>query len=85
MGVEDEFFLKAVKDVKKLTYKPDNITLLKLYSYYKQSIIGDNNTIKPSFLDFKGNAKWDAWTKNKGMSKITAKVNYIKLVKKIVE
>jgi diazepam-binding inhibitor (GABA receptor modulating acyl-CoA-binding protein) len=83
MGLEDEFFLKATQDVKRLTCNPDNNTLLKIYSYYKQATIGNNNTSKPSFIDFKGNAKWEAWSKNKGMSKITAKVNYIKLVKKL--
>lgn len=85
MGVEDEFFIQATKDVKKLKYTPSNEILLKLYAYYKQSTIGNNNTTKPLFLDFKGTSKWSAWDNLKGMSKLTAKVNYIKLVKQLLE
>jgi diazepam-binding inhibitor (GABA receptor modulator, acyl-CoA-binding protein) len=83
MSAEDVFFHQAVKDVKTLTYTPNNETLLKLYAYYKQATIGNNNLDKPGFLDFKGNAKWNAWEKVKNTSKLSAKVNYIKLVKKL--
>jgi len=83
MSPEDVFFTQATKDVKHLSYKPDNNILLQLYAYYKQAILSDNNMIKPSFIDFKGIAKWQAWYDIKGMSKLTAKVNYIKLVKKL--
>lgn len=80
---ENAFFAQAIKDVKDLDYKPDNNTLLQLYAYYKQATIGDNNIAKPSLIDFKGVAKWQAWYNIKDMSKLTAKVNYIKLVKKL--
>jgi diazepam-binding inhibitor (GABA receptor modulating acyl-CoA-binding protein) len=85
MTNEDTFFLQATKDVNELSSKPDNDTLLKLYGYYKQATLGNNTTEKPSFLDFKGNAKWNAWTKRNSMSKLTAKVKYIKLVKQLQE
>jgi diazepam-binding inhibitor (GABA receptor modulating acyl-CoA-binding protein) len=32
-------------------------------------------------LDFKGKAKWEAWTKNKGMSKADAQSKYVELVR----
>lgn len=83
MSSENVFFIQAIKDVKDLSYKPDNDTLLQLYAYYKQATISDNNIVKPSFIDFRGVAKWQAWYNIKGMSKLTAKVNYIKLVKKL--
>jgi diazepam-binding inhibitor (GABA receptor modulating acyl-CoA-binding protein) len=40
---------------------------LTLYGLFKQGVVGDNTTDKPGFLDFKGKAKWEAWTKNKGI------------------
>lgn len=77
----DELFTKATQDVKLLTVKPDDNTLLSLYGYFKQATVGDINTEKPSFFNFKETAKWSAWEKLKGMQKIQAKGNYIKIVK----
>ena len=31
-------------------------------------------------LDFKGKAKWEAWTKNKGMSMTDAQKKYVEFV-----
>ncbi len=76
----NSFFIQATKDVKKLESKPDDKTLLLLYAYFKQAIVGDINTESPSFFDFKGVAKWNAWNKLKGMSTLSAQVKYIKLV-----
>lgn len=59
-------FIKATEDVKQLGFKPSNDELLELYGLFKQSIIGDNNTPQPGFLDLQGKAKWNAWNKNKG-------------------
>ncbi|MDQ6923985.1 MAG: acyl-CoA-binding protein [Pseudomonadota bacterium] len=70
----------AAKHAKK---KPDNATLLKLYSYYKQSTDGDVTGDRPGGFDFVGAAKFDAWTKLKGMSKDDAMQNYIKQVEKL--
>jgi len=63
--------------------KPDNATLLKLYSYYKQSIDGDVQGERPGGFDFVGGAKHDAWTRLKGMSREDAMQNYIKQVQKL--
>ena len=76
-------FQKAATEVKLLS-KLDNTILLELYSYYKQATIGDNTTSKPSFLDFKGQAKWSVWNECKGMKRETAQVKYIKLVSKLI-
>ena len=35
-------------------------------------------------LDFTGKAKWDAWTKSKGMSKQDAQNAYIELAKNLL-
>ena len=70
----------AAKQTKK---KPDNATLLKLYSYYKQATEGDASGPRPGGFDFVGGAKHDAWSKLKGMSKDEAMQNYIKQVDKL--
>jgi acyl-CoA-binding protein len=70
----------AAKQTKK---KPDNATLLKLYSYYKQATEGDAKGDRPGGFDFVGGAKFDAWSKLKGMSKDEAMQNYVKQVEKL--
>ena len=77
----NDLFVKAAQDVKLLPETPDNDTLLVLYSLYKQATIGDVNTEKPSFFNFKDVSKWNAWASLKGMQKIQAQGNYIKNVK----
>ena len=70
----------AAKQTKK---KPDNATLLKLYSYYKQASEGDVSGDRPGGFDFVGGAKHDAWSKLKGMRRDEAMRNYIKQVDKL--
>ncbi|MEP7327980.1 MAG: acyl-CoA-binding protein [Betaproteobacteria bacterium] len=70
----------AAKQTKK---KPDNATLLKLYSYYKQATDGDVQGNRPGGFDFVGGAKFDAWSKLTGMSKDEAMTNYVKQVDKL--
>ena len=70
----------AAKQTKK---KPDNATLLKLYSYFKQASAGDVAGARPGGFDFVGGAKHDAWSKLKGMSKDEAMQNYVKQVEKL--
>ena len=72
-------FDKAAEEVKNLAAKPSDNELLELYSLYKQATVGDNNTDKPGFLDFKGKAKWEAWSKKKGKSKADAEAEYVAL------
>jgi len=77
-------FIKAAEDVKKLTQRPDNEEMLKLYSLFKQGTVGDCNTDKPGMLDFTGKAKWEAWDNIKGMSKKDAQAKYIEIAKKLI-
>ena len=70
----------AAKQTKK---RPDNPTLLKLYSYYKQATEGDVKGDRPGGFDFVGGAKHDAWSKLKGMSQDEAMQNYIKQVERL--
>ena len=76
-------FEAAAAAAKKTKKKPDNVTLLKLYSYYKQATEGDAKGERPGGFDFVGGAKHDAWSKLKGMSKDEAMQNYIKQVDKL--
>jgi len=70
----------AAKQTKK---KPDNATLLKLYSYYKQATDGDAKGERPGGFDFVGGAKHDAWSKLKGMTRDEAMTQYVKQVDKL--
>jgi diazepam-binding inhibitor (GABA receptor modulating acyl-CoA-binding protein) len=76
-------FQAATAAAKQTKKKPDNATLLKLYSYYKQASEGDISGDRTGGFDFVGGAKYDAWSKLKGMSKDDAMQNYIKQVEKL--
>ena len=77
-------FEQATKDVKTLTSKPDNFTLLQLYSLFKQGSQGDVTGKRPGMMDFKGRAKFDAWAKLKGTDQDAAMQSYIDLVNRLL-
>jgi acyl-CoA-binding protein len=77
-------FEKAAKDVKGLPERPDNDTMLRLYSLYKQGSEGDVSGDKPGFFDFVGSAKYEAWEKLQGMSRVQAQKKYVDLVKSLL-
>ncbi|MBL7759107.1 MAG: acyl-CoA-binding protein [Sediminibacterium sp.] len=77
----NELFQQAVANSKTLSEKPDNETLLKLYSLFKQATEGDNNEAGPSnAFDFVAKFKHEAWAKLKGITKEDAMQQYINLV-----
>jgi acyl-CoA-binding protein len=73
-------FAAAQADVQKLAERPDNDTLLELYSFYKQATEGDVQGEKPGPFDFKARAKYDAWEARRGMSREVAMKAYVRLV-----
>ena len=77
---------EAAKELtKSFTEKPDNETLLILYSLYKQGAEGDVNIDEPSnMFDFVGKAKYNAWNGLKGTSSDVAMQSYINLVNALV-
>lgn len=80
----NELFEKAVTESKSLAQKPDNETLLRLYSLYKQATAGDNNAEPPTnMFDFVNKAKHDAWSALKGKSSADAMNEYVALVNKL--
>ena len=79
-----EMFDKAVADSKNLNEKPDNSTLLQLYSLFKQATDGDINIEPPSnAFDFVAKAKFKAWSELKGKVPERAMNEYIELVNKL--
>ena len=79
----DDNFKSAAERATKLPKRPPNDILLQLYALYKQGKDGDIEGDRPSFADFEGRAKFDAWNNIKGKSKEEAKQEYISLVKKL--
>jgi acyl-CoA-binding protein len=76
-------FEQAAKDIKDLSERPYNDTLLRLYALYKQGAEGDVSGPKPGFFDFVGTAKYEAWAKLAGTSQEDAMQKYVDLVKKL--
>jgi len=77
-------FEQAAADSKNLTEKPDNDTLLKLYSLYKQATVGDNPESGPAnAFDFVARFKHEAWAKLAGISKEDAMQQYVDLITKL--
>ena len=73
-------FDQAVADSKTLPERPDNMTLLKMYSLFKQASTGDVQGERPGLTDMVGRAKYDAWDALKGMSREDAMQQYIDLI-----
>ncbi|MBC7438201.1 MAG: acyl-CoA-binding protein [Bdellovibrionales bacterium] len=76
-------FDAAVTGSKKLSDRPDNATMLKIYALYKQGTTGDNTEKKPGFGDMVGRAKWDAWNGLKGTGKDAAMQQYVDLIESL--
>ncbi|KAF7283599.1 hypothetical protein GWI33_023356 [Rhynchophorus ferrugineus] len=55
---------------------------LEIYGLLKQVTKGDINKPKPSAFNIVEKAKWDAWSKKKGLSKEEAMEEFIKTVRK---
>ncbi|MBI5335923.1 MAG: acyl-CoA-binding protein [Burkholderiales bacterium] len=76
-------FEQAVAESKQLPAKPDNMTLLKIYSLFKQATVGDVQGDRPGMTDFVNRAKWDAWKDLKGKSSEEAMQSYIDLIESL--
>lgn len=81
-----ESFHQAVAESKQLTKRPDNTTLLKLYSLYKQATDGDAPAASDAgMFDFVAKAKYNAWDGLRGKSKEQAMEEYIQLAASLKE
>lgn len=77
-------FEAAQKDVRTLTKRPSNEDLLTLYAYFKQGSAGDASGKRPGMLDMVARAKYDAWTRLKGVGADQAMQKYIDKVKALL-
>ncbi|CAN6663752.1 acyl-CoA-binding protein 2 [Trichomonascus vanleenenianus] len=77
-------FEAAADAVNKLTQRPDNDELLKLYGLFKQTTVGDNNTAKPGIFDLKAKYKWQAWEDLKGKPQEEAEKEYIEFANSLI-
>ncbi|MCH8621616.1 acyl-CoA-binding protein [Undibacterium sp. TS12] len=75
-----EQFNQALADSKNLPERPDNMTLLKIYSLFKQGSTGDASGDRPGMTDFVGRAKFDAWAGLKGTTQEAAMQQYVDLI-----
>jgi acyl-CoA-binding protein len=82
MSVDEEFAAATVR-VKKLNNVSGNEQLLELYALFKQATEGDVTGSRPGMINFKGRAKFDAWSAFKGKSKDDAKRAYIDTVARL--
>jgi acyl-CoA-binding protein len=73
-------FDQAQIDVRQLSERPGNMTLLRLYALFKQGSEGDAHGDKPGMTDFVGRYKFEAWETLKGTAQDDAKEKYIALV-----
>lgn len=78
-------FEEASEKVKNLSSRPDNNTLLKLYSFFKQGSQGNVEGSRPGMLNVAGRAKYDAWKGLEGMSKDEAQQKYVDLVQQLID
>ncbi len=76
-------FESAQTRVKQLKTTPGADELLELYALYKQATVGDVQGDRPGMLDFKGRAKWDAWSARKGLAKEAAMQSYVDVVARL--
>ena len=82
MSLQDQF-AQAQIDSKNLPERPDNMTLLKIYSLYKQGSSGDATGERTGFTDMIGRAKFDAWAALKGTSQEDAMQQYVDLIEEL--
>ena len=79
----DQKFAAAAQDIQKLTRRPDDEDMLRLYALYKQGTEGDVTGDRPAAFAIKDRAKYDAWARVKGTDSVKAREQYVKLVERL--
>lgn len=82
MSLQDDFEAARQRS-QRLPDKPSIDSMLELYALYKQGAFGDVTGDRPSVLDIRGRAKYDAWAARKGMSRDDAMRAYIACVDRL--
>ncbi|XP_015725268.1 acyl-CoA-binding domain-containing protein 6 isoform X1 [Coturnix japonica] len=78
-----ELFEQAAERLPALLHGASKEQLLYLYARYKQVKFGTCNTPKPSFFDFEGKQKWEAWKALGDTTPHQAMQEYVATVKKL--
>mgnify|MGYP001357832228 CR=1 FL=1 len=78
----EKIFFEKFKEIKLIKDVSDEDKLF-LYKYYKQATIGNINIKEPSFFDFIGKAKYNAWKSVENESKQSSMIKYIDKVNSI--
>ena len=79
-----EAFLDAKARLEKLTERPGNDELLKMYGLVKQAEVGDINRKKPGMFDLKGQFKWKAWKGFEGVSSEDAMNQFVTFAEELL-
>ena len=80
----EEKFKKSENIVKTLKKRPSNDELLRLYALFKQATEGDVSGSRPSLINVRARAKWDAWKEVSGIEKNRAMEDYSQTVEELV-
>uniref|UniRef100_A0A2K6EMS8 Diazepam-binding inhibitor-like 5 n=1 Tax=Propithecus coquereli TaxID=379532 RepID=A0A2K6EMS8_PROCO len=78
--VEFELACAAIKQLKGPLSDQEKLLV---YGFYKQATQGDCDIPAPPASEVKAKAKWEAWSQNKGMSKMDAMRIYISKVEEL--
>ena len=76
---------RLVEQAVLLCFHQRGLELLELYALFKQATVGDVTGSRPGMLDFKGRAKFDAWSKKKGTGKDAAMTAYVGVVDRLMK
>ena len=82
MNLTDKFH-QAKTDIAEFLPRDDRLTMLKLYSLYKQATEGDAQGKRPPITQMIKRVQWDAWQELKGTSQTQAMQDYINLVESL--
>ncbi len=83
MSALREQFEVAATQAQSLSSRPNNAALLDLYALYKQGSAGDATGKRPGMTKMVARAKFDAWSKRKGMDAEDAMAEYVALVERL--
>ena len=84
MALDDDF-QAAIDNITEVDDPPSNQDQLALYAFFKQANFGDVTGTRPPQYELFDRAKFDAWTKVKGMGADEAKQGYIDKVRQLLE
>ncbi|CAG9465746.1 unnamed protein product [Pedinophyceae sp. YPF-701] len=80
--LEDRFQL-AADYLPSIVERVPDAQKLEMYGFYKQAMEGQCGAPKPGMFDFKGKAKWEAWSKLGDMGKYEAMLGYVETLTSI--